>query len=78
MKVTEEEIRQCQRNKQEAWPCSSVSSVSDSRARGPGLFPEDLCLPRNSVLRLTDHPEMTIPIYLGHKARRRLFVVLLC
>ena len=26
-----------------------------------------LSLPRKSVVRLTDHPDMTLDIYLGHK-----------
>ena len=29
---------------------------------------EGLSLSRNSVVRLTDHPDMTIAVYCGHKA----------
>ena len=28
----------------------------------------DLSLPRNSVVRLTDRPDLTIAVYQGHKA----------
>ena len=28
-------------------------------------------LPRNSVVRITDHPDMTSAVYHGHKARNQ-------
>ena len=35
-----------------------------------------LRLPRNSVVRLTDRPEMTITVYLGRRAKTQLYLLL--
>ena len=36
-----------------------------------------LSLPRNSVVKLTDRPEMTITVYLGHQETKQLLQLLL-
>ena len=60
------------------WPHTFVSPSSDSRRAVVSYWRKyvhevlvnrlgGLSLPRKSVVRLTDHPDMTLDVYHGHK-----------
>ena len=56
------------------WPHTFVSPFADSRGVVVSYWIKyvhkvlaNSCLPRKSVVRLADHPNMTLDVYHGHK-----------